>query len=217
MSNYKVGYFVGSLSTSSINRLLAKALVRLAPPELELTEIPIKDLPLYSRDHDADYPPVASAFKDAIAAVDAVLFVTPEYNRSIPGALKNAIDWASRPWGKNSFARKPSAVIGTSPGEIGTAIGAATPAQRARLLQLAADECRGGLHPVQARPDHRRRRGHERRDGGIPAQLHDGVPRLHHEGLHGPAQERIARAWSRPRSWTQRRPSLGMPSRGIVR
>jgi len=123
MSNYKVGYFVGSLSTSSINRLLAKALVRLAPTELDMTEIPLKDLPLYNRDYDADYPPVARKFKEAIASVDGVLFVTPEYNRSIPGALKNAIDWASRPYGKNSFARKPSAVIGTSPGKIGTAIG----------------------------------------------------------------------------------------------
>ena len=122
MSNYKVGYFVGSLSTSSINRLLAKALVRLAPTDLDMTEIPLKDLPLYNRDADDDYPPVARAFKDAIAAVDGVLFITPEYNRSIPGALKNAIDWASRPYGKNSFARKPSAVIGTSPGKIGTAI-----------------------------------------------------------------------------------------------
>ena len=103
--------------------MLAKALVRLAPAGLELTEISIKDLPLYNRDHDDDYPPVARAFKDAIAAVDGVLFVTPEYNRSIPGALKNAIDWASRPYGKNSFTRKPSAVIGTSPGKIGTAIG----------------------------------------------------------------------------------------------
>lgn len=123
MSSYKVGYFVGSLSTSSINRLLAKALVRLAPAGLEMTEIPLKDLPLYSRDYDVEYPPVAREFKAAIAAVDAVLFVTPEYNRSIPGALKNAIDWASRPYGSNSFARKPSAVIGTSPGKIGTAIG----------------------------------------------------------------------------------------------
>jgi chromate reductase len=123
MSHFKVGYFVGSLATASINRLLAKALVRLAPPELEMTEIPFKDLPLYSYDYDANYPPVAVKFKDAIAAVDAVLFVTPEYNRSIPGGLKNAIDWASRPYGKNAFARKPSAVIGTSPGKIGTAIG----------------------------------------------------------------------------------------------
>lgn len=122
MASYKVGYFVGSLSSSSINRTLAKALVRLAPPELQFTEIPIKDLPLYSPDHDANYPPVARAFKQAIAASDAVLFVTPEYNRSIPGCLKNAIDWASRPWGQNAFARKPSGVIGTSPGSIGTAV-----------------------------------------------------------------------------------------------
>ncbi len=121
-TKYKVGYFVGSLASTSINRLLAKALVRLAPPELEMTEIPIKDLPLYSSDFDANYPPVARALKQAIADVDAVLFVTPEYNRSIPGGLKNAIDWASRPWGKNSFSQKPSGVIGTSPGAIGTAV-----------------------------------------------------------------------------------------------
>lgn len=122
MASYKVGYLVGSLSSTSINRLLAKALVRLAPPELELTEIPIRDLPLYSQDYDADFPAVARGFKQAIADVDAVLFVTPEFNRSIPGGLKNAIDWASRPYGQNSFARKPSGVIGTSPGAIGTAL-----------------------------------------------------------------------------------------------
>jgi chromate reductase, NAD(P)H dehydrogenase (quinone) len=122
MRSYKVGYFVGSLSSTSINRQLARALERLAPPELQMSEIPIKELPLYSADYDADFPPVARAFKQAIADVDAVLFVTPEYNRSIPGGLKNAIDWASRPWGKNSFARKPSGVIGTSPGAIGTAV-----------------------------------------------------------------------------------------------
>src|SRR4029078_11305582 len=81
-----------------------------------------RDLPLYSYDYDANYPPVATEFKNAIASVDAVLFVTPEYNRSLPGALQNAIDWASRPYGTNAFTRKPSAVIGTSPGKIGTAI-----------------------------------------------------------------------------------------------
>lgn len=105
MANFKVGYFVGSLSTKSINRLLAKALVGLAPKGLQMAEIPFKDLPLYNYDYDADYPPVAIAFKDAIASVDAVLFVTPEYNRSIPGGLKNAIDWASRPYGKNAPQR----------------------------------------------------------------------------------------------------------------
>ncbi len=123
MTTYRVGYFVGSLAKASINRKLALALARLAPPELVLTEIPFAELPIYSYDYDADYPPAGRAFKAAIAAVDAVLFVTPEYNRSIPGGLKNAIDWASRPYGTNSFARKPSAVIGTSPGKIGTAVG----------------------------------------------------------------------------------------------
>ena len=119
---YSVGYFVGSLAAKSINRTLSKALVRLAPAQLELREIPIKDLPLYNRDLDQSYPAEAQALKDALAEVDAVLFVTPEYNRDIPGSLKNAIDWASRPWGKNSFSRKPSAMIGASPGKIGTAV-----------------------------------------------------------------------------------------------
>lgn len=122
MGTFKVGYLVGSLARASINRKLARALVRLAPPQLAWSEIGFGDLPLYSYDYDADYPPVARAFKDSIAAADAILFVTPEYNRSIPGGLKNAIDWASRPYGQNSFTRKPSAIIGTSPGKIGTAI-----------------------------------------------------------------------------------------------
>src|SRR5262245_1645884 len=122
MSTFKVGYLIGSLAAASRNRLLAKALIRLSPSELTFSEIAIRDLPLYNYEFDADFPQAAKALKSALAAVDAVLFVTPEYNRSIPGALKNAIDWASRPYGKNSFSRKPSAVIGTSPGPIGTAI-----------------------------------------------------------------------------------------------
>ena len=122
MSTYKVGYFVGSLSSTSINRALSRALVRLAPHDMEFTEVPIGNLPLYSPDFDSAFPPEAQALKDAIAASDAVLFVTPEYNRSIPGALKNAIDWASRPWGQNSFHHMPAAVIGASPGQIGTAM-----------------------------------------------------------------------------------------------
>jgi len=119
---YRIGYFVGSLSSTSINRTLSKALIRLAPDDLEFTEIPIGDLPLYSPDYDAEYPAEALALKQAIADADAVLFVTPEYNRSIPGALKNAIDWASRPWGQNSFDHIPAAVIGASVGAIGTAL-----------------------------------------------------------------------------------------------
>lgn len=122
MRDVKVGYLIGSLAKASINRKLAKALVRLAPTEMQLSEISFADLPLYSYDYDADFPPAARAFKAALAEAEAVLFVTPEYNRSIPGGLKNAIDWASRPWGQNSFARKPTAIIGTSPGAIGTAV-----------------------------------------------------------------------------------------------
>jgi chromate reductase len=122
MDSYKVGYLIGSLATQSINRKLAKALIRLAPDGLEFSEISFRDLPLYSYDYDDDYPEVAKRFKAAIKASDAILFVTPEYNRSIPGGLKNAIDWASRPYGTNAFTRKPSAVIGTSPGAIGTAV-----------------------------------------------------------------------------------------------
>ena len=121
-TTYDVGYFVGSLSSTSINRILSRALIRLAPPELHFTEIPIGNLPLYSPDHDTNYPPEARELKEAISRSDAVLFVTPEYNRSIHGALKNAIDWASRPWGQNSFHHIPAGVIGASIGAIGTAL-----------------------------------------------------------------------------------------------
>jgi chromate reductase len=122
MPTYKIGYFVGSLSSNSINRTLSKALIRLAPEDLEFTEIPIRDLPLYSQDYDEDFPAAGSALKSSIESSDGILFVSPEYNRSIPGALKNAIDWGSRPWGTNSFARKPTGIIGASPGGIGTAV-----------------------------------------------------------------------------------------------
>ena len=122
MATYKIGYLIGSLASTSINRTLGTALIRLAPAELEFTEIPIRDLPLYSSDYDADFPPAGRALKAAIEASDGILFVSPEYNRSIPGALKNAIDWGSRPWGTNSFARKPTGIIGASPGGIGTAV-----------------------------------------------------------------------------------------------
>ena len=122
MTNIQVGYFVGSLSSTSINRVLSRSLIRLAPDDLRFTEIPINDLPLYSPDYDSDYPAEARELKAAIARSDAVLFVTPEYNRSIPGALKNAIDWASRPWGQNSFHHIPAGVIGASIGAIGTAV-----------------------------------------------------------------------------------------------
>jgi chromate reductase len=123
MTTYKIGYFVGSLSSQSVNRELSRVLIALAPDGLEFSEIPIGNLPLYSPDYDSDYPAEALALKDAIRRSNAVLFVTPEYNRSIPGALKNAIDWASRPWGQNAFDHIPAAVIGASIGQIGTAVG----------------------------------------------------------------------------------------------
>ncbi|MGV0838252.1 NADPH-dependent FMN reductase [Mycolicibacterium thermoresistibile] len=150
MSTYTVGYFVGSLSSTSINRILAQALIKLAPDDLSFVEIPIRDLLLYSQDYDENYPPEGRALKEAIDAVDAVLFVTPEFNRSIPGALKNAIDWASRPWGQNSFDHMPAAVIGASPGADRYRRGPAEPASGAELLQRPPDDLPGGLHHVPA-------------------------------------------------------------------
>src|ERR1019366_555764 len=117
MTNFTVGYLVGSLATQSINRKLARALVALAPAELTMGEIGFDEQPFYSFGYDVDWRQGARPFKQALSDVDAVLFVTPEYNRSIPGGLKNAIDWASRPFKQNSFARKPSGIIGASTGK----------------------------------------------------------------------------------------------------
>lgn len=119
---YKVAYIVGSISPGSINRQLAKALVNLAPPELELVEAPIEQLPFYTRAFDADYPPALAEFKRQIAEADGVLFITPEYNRSIPGVLKNAIDIGSRPYGESAFAGKAAGIVGASGGAVGTAV-----------------------------------------------------------------------------------------------
>lgn len=122
MNEYKVAVMVGSLRKDSYNRRLARAVEKLAPKELKFEHIRIDDLPLYTQDFDADYPPNALRLKRDIESSQALLFVTPEYNRSVPGVLKNAIDIASRPWGTNSFAGKPAAVIGTSIGSTGTSM-----------------------------------------------------------------------------------------------
>jgi chromate reductase len=122
MSTIKVAVLVGSLRKESINLRLAKAVERLAPQELSFEHVRIDDLPLYNQDFDADYPAVAKRLKQQIESANALLFVTPEYNRSVPGVLKNAIDIASRPWGTNSFAGKPGAVIGASIGACGSAL-----------------------------------------------------------------------------------------------
>lgn len=118
---YTIGYIVGSISRTSINRRLAKALETVAPEGVTLVEIPITDLPFYSTDYDNDFPQVARDFKQAIADVDGVIIVTPEYSRSIPGVLKNTLDWSARPYGEMSFNGKPVAVIGTSGSGIATA------------------------------------------------------------------------------------------------
>src|SRR5690606_27555947 len=112
----------GSLRKDSFNRKLAKAVEKLAPDDFEFTHVRIDDLPLYNQDFDEDYPAEARRLKQDVESADAVLFVTPEYNRAIPGVLKNAIDIGSRPWGANSFAGKPAAVLGLSVGAIGTAL-----------------------------------------------------------------------------------------------
>ncbi len=122
MSQLKIAVFVGSLRKDSFNRRLARAVEKLAPAEFTFNHVRIDDLPLYSQDFDGAYPAVASRLKQEVEAANGVLFVTPEYNRSIPGVLKNAIDIASRPWGTNSFAGKPAAVIGASIGTGGTAL-----------------------------------------------------------------------------------------------
>ena len=122
MGKTKVAVFVGSLREGSYNRMLAKAIEQLMPADFAFSHVRIDNLPLYSQDFDADYPTEPARLKREVDAADALLFVTPEYNRSIPGVLKNAIDIGSRPWGKNSFAGKPAGVLGISVGAIGTAL-----------------------------------------------------------------------------------------------
>lgn len=118
---YSIAVVVGSLRKDSINRQIALALADLAPASLKLEIIEIGDLPLYNEDIDTptQTPPAYTAFRQKLGAADAVLFVTPEYNRSVPGVLKNAIDVGSRPYGQSSWSGKPGAVISASPGAIG--------------------------------------------------------------------------------------------------
>lgn len=118
MSHYKVGVIVGSLRKESFNRKLAKALISLAPPTLEMVDVNIGDLAIYNQDFDDEKRPPLHwvEFRDLMNTIDAVIFVTPEYNRSVPGVLKNALDVGSRPYGKNVWDTKPAAVISVSTG-----------------------------------------------------------------------------------------------------
>ena len=122
MADYPIAVIVGSLRRESFNRRLADALVKLAPPDFSFTQLRIDDLPLYNQDDDAGPAESVRRLKGEIAAARGLLFVTPEYNRSVPGVLKNAIDHASRPYGQSAWAGKPAGLLGVSIGAIGTAI-----------------------------------------------------------------------------------------------
>jgi chromate reductase len=120
MSTKKIAVLVGSLRKESFTRRVANSLIELAPEGFELSIVELRDLPLYNEDDETDTPPAAfTVFRDAIKDADGVLFCTPEYNRSVPGSLKNAIDVGSRPYGKAAFADKPCAVVSVSPGALG--------------------------------------------------------------------------------------------------
>ena len=119
---HKIAILVGSLRRDSFNQKLATALTRLAPGDFSFKVLEIGDLPLYNQDDDANQAPAVKRLKSEIAGAKGLLFVTPEYNRSVPGVLKNALDNASRPYGQSAWAGKPAGVIGVSPGAIGTAL-----------------------------------------------------------------------------------------------
>lgn len=122
MSQYQIAVVVGSLRLDSFNRKLASAVAKLAPSEFTFRQVQIGDLPLYNQDDDANQAASVKRLKNEIQSAQGVLFVTPEYNRSIPGVLKNAIDHASRPYGQSAWAGKPAGVLGTSPGATGTSM-----------------------------------------------------------------------------------------------
>jgi chromate reductase len=121
MDEYNVAVLIGSLRKDSYNRKLANAIVKLAPPEFIFHQVQIGDLPLYNQDNDTNQIEPVIRLKNDIRLAQGLLFVTPEYNRSIPGVLKNAIDLASRPSGQNAWAGKPAGILGISTGAIGTA------------------------------------------------------------------------------------------------
>ena len=122
MKQYKIAVVVGSIRKDSLNQKLADALAKLAPPEFSFKTVRIDDLPLYNQDDDGKPAAAVTRLRKEIKGADALLFLTPEYNRSIPGVLKNAIDHASRPWGQSVWGGKPAGVLGISVGVIGTAL-----------------------------------------------------------------------------------------------
>ncbi len=118
----RVAVFVGSSRPGSINRKFAKALAKLGAAKLDLEVVEVNDLPFFDPERENNVPASVQRMKEAVAAADAVLFVTPEYNRGVPAVLKNALDWGTRPWGTNVWDGKLATVTGASPGAIGTAV-----------------------------------------------------------------------------------------------
>lgn len=117
-----IAIIVGSLRKESINKKLAHAIEAMAPDNVHFTRVDIGSLPLYNQDDDGNQAKSVKALKAAVEAADGIIIVTPEYNRSVPGVLKNALDHGSRPWGNNSWNGKPLAIVGLSPGKAGTAL-----------------------------------------------------------------------------------------------
>jgi len=150
MTTYDIAYIVGSNSRESINRKLAGALVKLAPPSLSFREVVIDDLPLYNRDFEGSRPDRVNAFTAAARSADGLMIVMPEHNRSLPAVLKNSIDWGSKPPEQNVWRDKPTFITGTSPGAIGTAVGQQHLRQ---ILGAVSGIVLGGECYLQFKPD----------------------------------------------------------------
>ena len=150
MAKLKLAVVVGSNRRESINRKLAHGIATLAADKFDATFVRLDDLPMYNQDNENNLPPEVVRYKNELAQADAVLIVTPEHDRSIPAALKNAVDWGARPWGKNSWADKPTFITGTSPGAIGSALAQAH--LRAVMVGLGAILL-GGEAYITFKPD----------------------------------------------------------------
>ena len=138
MNSSHVLIVTGGNRADSVNTKIAKALPSFAPEGMTFSFAEIESLPLYSQDAEAAFPADATALKEAVSAADGIIFVTPEHNRSIPAVLKNAVDWASRPWGTNSWAGKPALLMGATPGMVGTSLAQAHLRLIAQYLDMHA-------------------------------------------------------------------------------
>jgi chromate reductase len=171
MAQTRIAVLVGSLRKDSYNQKLALALAHLAPENFTFEHLRIDDLPLYNQDDDGNQAPAVKRLKTEIAAADGLLFVTPEYNRSIPGVLKNAIDHASRPYGQNAWGGKPAGVLGVSVGAIGTALAQQHLRNILAYLDVPTHGRARGVPAGQGRPVRRQGPHRQRRHEEVPAGL----------------------------------------------